>query len=370
MKTDNIFRTQTLEVLMTNKCNFRCKYCFLGNEHVGSDANLKFVKTYLEANGNQEFYTFGGEPLVNIKGIIELVEFVESNPNIRHKEAILQSMRMVTTNGTLIKKNLDLIKKYKLRFQISLDGDKKGNSQRVYANGKSTFEDVQEAIQICLDNNIEFETHGVLDMVNAPRYLEIIKFLFELHLDKLKDIDKTIAYFNHNFSMMIMEGEYTDKFIDIFLEQLEKTTQWIIQLPITATQKKTLFENIIIRKNAYGVCGASTGLKVSDEAGNIYPCHRTQGVDSLSLGSFMDASNLKNEAIYNAWSDQKRFGFMYSVENTKLEVKVKSDEPWTYWCPACNYEQGDIFYINPKYVIMNKEISNFTKYLIEKYKCL
>ena len=366
METDNIFRSSTLEVLMTNKCNFRCKYCFLGNEHIGPEADLDFVKKYLEANGCREFYTFGGEPLVNAVGIAELVDFVESSSSIKHKEDILKSMKLVTTNGSLIKNNLGLIKKYGLRFQISLDGDREGNSQRVYADGREVFDDVMEAVKICRENNIEYSTHGVINLVNASRYAEIIKFFFEEGLDKTQSVNQTIDIFNHNFSMMVIEEEFTDEFIDLFLKQLEKTTKWILRLPLNSEQKHNLFDGVVARKVTYGVCGAATGLKVADEIGGMYPCHRTHGTQSLNLGSFLDAEHLQNIAAYNAWSDLRKSGFMYSSD-IKLDSRKDSIAPWVYWCPATNNELGDIAYISPKYIVLNKEIASFTNYLIEKY---
>ena len=133
---------RALQLIVTNKCNFNCKYCFVDNmynskerseiQHSPSNMQMSMqvakksidnLLTILKKNKtkflNIEF--FGGEPLMNWP-IIEFVlkTFKNGNPN---EVKILYS---ITTNGSLItEKMARLFKKFGVTVTVSFDAPSK-----------------------------------------------------------------------------------------------------------------------------------------------------------------------------------------------------------------------------------------------------
>lgn len=84
---------------------------------------------------------YGGEPLLNIKFIQKVIDYIESISidNILFKYSM-------TTNATLLDLYMDYIVKKNISLLISLDGNKKANSYRINREGKQSFEKVMNNI--------------------------------------------------------------------------------------------------------------------------------------------------------------------------------------------------------------------------------
>ncbi|MFP4026044.1 MAG: radical SAM protein [Thiohalospira sp.] len=374
---DNLLRVENIEFLLTNACNMRCKYCFEG-DHVTDKGSVdaETVINYLKNNGARNFYVFGGEPLLKLKELKKVIDFVKTSEDINdhHRQDLLRGLRKITSNGTLINKNnIDLIKEMELSFQISLDGYKEINDiNRVFPSGKGTFDAVMKGISLLQENNIPWSIHGVMNMNNALHYLEIIQFLFNTY-KKYKGIEEAVNYFNGNFSMFVFEDNFTDDFIDEFFEVLDKTAEWVLFSEdlneLSDDQRSTLFDNVIMRNRVGGVCGIGRGLKTSDEDYNIYPCHRLVVRKDTTLGNMHDSGNLKNVKLYNNLYRVPMRNIYSSGYFIPLQKGGKNETlPWMMLCPATNIETSE----NPRYThssygILIHELSYYTNYLKNKY---
>ncbi len=133
-----------LTLLPTEKCNFRCTYCYedfkLGKM---SKDTVEGIKNLLSKAAptlkNLKIDWFGGEPTLNPKAIIEISSHIRK---LQAKYHFVYYSHM-TTNGYLLNSELfsrfvDLgIKDY----QISLDGDEEShNTTRVQISGKGSFD--------------------------------------------------------------------------------------------------------------------------------------------------------------------------------------------------------------------------------------
>lgn len=371
---DKLLRVENIEFLLTNQCNMRCKYCFEGS-HVTDKGSVdpEKVKAFLNEKGAKNFYVFGGEPLLKLKELEEIINFVKESDeiDIHTKESLLLGLRKITSNGTLItEKNIQKIKELGLVFQISLDGFEEVNDvNRVFPSGKGSFKTVMKAIDLLDQYNIYWSIHGVLNMQNSVHYLEIIKFLFET-IRKRRSIDEAINYFSGNFSMFVFEDNYTDEFIDTFLDQLEKTSDWIFNNEeLNDQQKIKLFNNVVVRKNVAGICGAGRGLKTSDENYNVHPCHRLVVRDDTILGNLFDNETLKNVSLYNNLQKMIRGRLMYStLYSVNIDHTKSSDLRWYMYCPATNIEtSNNPRFTNAAYSVLIAEINRFTRYLESRY---
>lgn len=122
---------------VTDACNLRCKYCAYADLYDGYDKRenqkLPFHKARLILDYLHEVWRknyakdisnpftvgfYGGEPLLNIPFIKQVMEYVEgleqTGKNFHYS---------MTTNAMLLDKYMDLLAEKKVQLLISLDGD-------------------------------------------------------------------------------------------------------------------------------------------------------------------------------------------------------------------------------------------------------
>ena len=148
---------------MTDACNLRCKYCGYADLYEGYDKRgslsfpfqrAKLVIDYLYQNywtkkvGNGFSRTinigfYGGEPLLNVPFIQQVIDYVENLPDI----GITFSYGM-TTNAMLLNRYMDYLVEKDFSVMISLDGDEKGQSYRLDVSGKNSFQRVVQNVRL------------------------------------------------------------------------------------------------------------------------------------------------------------------------------------------------------------------------------
>lgn len=158
----NLRNLSQLVFEVTDACNLRCKYCAYADLYEGYDKRknqtlpfnkAKLIIDYLvkiwkenRCRGaispiNIGFY--GGEPLLNIRLITQIIDYLEQKVSVGKK--YIYSM---TTNAMLLDKYMDYLVEKKFRLLISLDGNREGQGYRVDANGKNSFDKVYQ--NVCL----------------------------------------------------------------------------------------------------------------------------------------------------------------------------------------------------------------------------
>ena len=80
---------------------------------------------------------YGGEPLLNVPFIQQVIEYIESMPFVGKKFFF-----NMTTNAILLDRHMDFLQEKDFHLLISLDGDEKGHSYRVDVSGKNSFQRV------------------------------------------------------------------------------------------------------------------------------------------------------------------------------------------------------------------------------------
>lgn len=148
---------QRLILQVTQRCNFSCRYChkiysksarFVSEKSdMTWDIAKQSIDFFIKHSQDSEtvhIYFYGGEPLLNIALIKNVVEYTELRINT--KEVIYH----ITTNGSLLTEEIILfLAKYKFKVAVSLDGNKeRQNWARKFANGDYTFDVVWAKIQM------------------------------------------------------------------------------------------------------------------------------------------------------------------------------------------------------------------------------
>jgi uncharacterized protein len=157
---DNIKNTRQIVFEVTDSCNLSCTYCAFGELYEGYDERLgkkinarnainllKFIFDLKPKNKKDKLAIsfYGGEPLLNINFIKQIVE-LSKQLNIIKQFDLEYTM---TTNTTLLDKHIDFLVTNNFRLLISLDGNKECHSYRIFTkNKKNSFQKVVENLDI------------------------------------------------------------------------------------------------------------------------------------------------------------------------------------------------------------------------------
>lgn len=158
-----------LSLFITNKCNLRCKYCFVIDDTIPKDIlNSEYSKQEIfdivdefYAMGTRMIFMLGGEPLTH-KDIKPIIDYIVKKGIYLH----------VITNGTLLEKKLDEIRKAHV-LCISLDGVEDFNDE---LRGQGVFNRAVSGIKAAVNAGIPCRIHAVLTRKN----LKDIRSLAEL----------------------------------------------------------------------------------------------------------------------------------------------------------------------------------------------
>ncbi|MGB5989654.1 MAG: radical SAM peptide maturase [Marinifilaceae bacterium] len=219
----NLANLRQLTFEITDACNLKCEYCAYGkfygdydsreNKYLDIDASKKLIDKLVDLwnsnlNTSQDKITYisfyGGEPLLNMKFIKEIVSYFKSK-DFKHNK-IQFSM---TTNSLLLRKNASYLVENDFHLLLSLDGNKEGTSYRVYANGQNAYDDIisnidylKETFPVFFKNNVNF--NSVLHDRNS--------------------VESLYSYFNKRYSKNPTIGELNNMGIkDSMKSEFEKT---------------------------------------------------------------------------------------------------------------------------------------------------
>lgn len=183
---DDVLR---LIILPTEKCNFKCVYCYEQFKNGKMNAQrveqlIEFVKEKIKGKKRLIVEWFGGEPLIEI----DLIEQLSSAfMDICKKQRKLY-FASITTNAYLLDlKMFDRLYRARiLNYQITIDGTAKvHNAQRPLLDGRPTFETIMYNLKnISTERrkarvNIILRTNCMLDAVKETRnYLQYINRMF------------------------------------------------------------------------------------------------------------------------------------------------------------------------------------------------
>jgi len=156
-KIETDFKPTGVIYMVTNACNFRCRYCYAEagkysvkkfNRKMGFTAAKMVIDNAAERGLDKAYLNFhgGGEPTCDFPFIREMVESSRAYASERYHDSI-EVVASLVTNGSVSKENLEWIARNVDSVQVSYDGyDEIQNLQRPTANGNSTEKMVRDAI--------------------------------------------------------------------------------------------------------------------------------------------------------------------------------------------------------------------------------
>jgi uncharacterized protein len=191
----------------TSFCNLDCKYCYLPDRNSKNKIDLEKIKISISKLIEEELIGdelsivwHAGEPTV------VPIEFYKQVNNII-QETIPKSVKVnfhIQTNATLLTDEwCQFFIDTKMQVGVSLDGPKHINDRnRISRNGKGSFDQVMNGVNLLKKHNIEFTVIAVLTDYSLNYPEEIYQFFKDLGVKEL------------GFNMDEEEGVYTKSTFD------------------------------------------------------------------------------------------------------------------------------------------------------------
>ncbi len=191
------WRKQMISILITNKCNMSCKYCYLGDKTVCDDQpkrviDINFakraIKDYFGEQARPAVRFFAdGEPTLEMDIIKELYRYSENlTNNVSYFE--LQS------NGLFSKSDAEWIRDHMDIVFISCDGMPSIHDyQRTSRNGTPTSLILEDNLRIMVQsNNCQVGIRSTITKYNVYKQKEMIDYFYNLGV-KILFSDKVFA---------------------------------------------------------------------------------------------------------------------------------------------------------------------------------
>jgi len=314
-------------------CNFKCTYCYGDAPSSGKKMKKEtlldiidlIVSDYSRQDITIEFH--GGEPLL-ARNLIEAAceRIREHYSAIRGRTCSI----LVQTNASLInEKDIEFFRKYDISVGVSLDGPEEiQNRNRVYKNGKGTYEDTMRGWKLLRENRIN---GGILAVVERPEeYIPIAEHILSMGITGFR--------LNH----MVCQGrgevdmekarERGEAFAREFLDLLDFLAEYAKARPglfIDIWPLNIMLFHLVSGHRPFmcmrSPCGAgSHGLGFAYN-GDVYPCEQLVGLDKLKVGNVSKCSSLRQMLEESPVIEQVR-------SRTTSNIERCSRCPWRNFC--------------------------------------
>ena len=287
-KSAGVVKALCLHVAHT--CNLNCSYCFASQGKYHGDRALmsfevgKQALDFLIANSgsrrNLEVDFFGGEPLMNMDVVKQLVAYARSV----EKEHGKNFRFTLTTNGMLIDDDvIDFANRECANVVLSLDGRKEIHDRfRVDYAGQGSWDRIVPKFQKLVEarGGKNYYMRGTFTHAN-PDFLKDIQVMLDLGFRELSMEPVVCA-----------EGDpsaLTEEDLPIVMRQYEDLARLLVQRRREG-RPFTFYHYMIdlsggpcVYKRISG-CGSGTEYMAVTPWGDLYPCHQFVGEERFKLG--------------------------------------------------------------------------------------
>lgn len=298
-----------LYLLLTDACNFRCKYCFIENTFSPSHkfslmtretapAAIDFFATCIQRNpkghhGKKTIIFYGGEPLMN-KGVFLFA--LEHIRQLQKDERLPKHLSIsLISNGSLIDEEIaGVIASRGVRVSISLDGPEEIHDEmRKNAHGGGTFTQALRGFTILREKGVAASVSCTIGTHNLERLPEIFEW-FADHLG-IRSLGFNILLETPG---MTADAEYVRRANDQLIRCYEMA------------RGRGIYEDRIMRKaRAFATkkphfldCGGCGKQLVVAPDGRIGPCHAYLSTKKYFVGELDGDFDPFNDPTFIEWS--------------------------------------------------------------------
>jgi len=283
---------KALCLLVAHDCNLQCEYCFAeeGEYHMAGARGLMSAETgkkaidFLVKNSgkrrNLEVDFFGGEPLMNMGAVKEIIAYARSIEKANNKHFRFT----ITTNGMLLNDEIqEYVNENMDNIVLSIDGRKEVNDRvRKRRGGQGSYDVIVPKFQQMAEsrNQDNYYVRGTftrynLDFANDVLHLADLGFK-QVSVEPVVG-DSNLVYTLREEDLPALYAEY-----DRLADELHSRA---------GTEKDFNFFHFMIdlaggpcvAKRLVG-CGAGTEYLAVTADGSFYPCHQFAGLDDFKMG--------------------------------------------------------------------------------------
>lgn len=297
-----------LRISVTDRCNFRCRYCmpeeifgpdysFLSNDKILSFDEIERITRIFVSLGVRKLRITGGEPLLR-RGLPQLIERLNKIDGVEDIG--------LTTNGSLLKKFApDLYKAGLSRVTVSLDSLEE--ERFFYLNGnRSKVQRVLEGIQAAAEVGMKIKINMVVQKgKNEQDILQMAQYFKEnKHILRFIEYMDVGNYNGWELKEVVSKQEIVDMIHQVMpLERIEANYAGEV-----ATRYRYIGsdEEIgVISSVTDSFCSSCTRARISAE-GNLYTClFASKGSDLRELLRSEYTDEEITDAVRDIWNNRE-----------------------------------------------------------------
>ncbi len=283
-------------------CNLQCKYCFAdegeyhgGKKRMSAEVGKKAIDFVIKHSGprkNIEVDLFGGEPLMAMKEIKEIVQYGK-DAGAEHGKNIRFTM---TTNATLLNDEImEYLNENMVNIILSLDGRKSINdAMRIRKDGTGSYDAILPKIKAMVNKRDKDKMHYVRGTFtrNNLDFFQDVKHFVEEGFKEIS-IEPVVLPYNNPLALQpedveTIKGEY-DKLYEYMAAKNSNDEGFnFYHFNVDLKGGPCIYKRI-------SGCGAGHEYVAVTPEGEVYPCHQFVGQEDYKMGT-LDSEEL-NENI-------------------------------------------------------------------------
>lgn len=213
----------TVILSLTERCNCRCKYCFLDAEVHGKAMDVDLLKKSIDksveiANGRTiNLSAFGGEPSTEEELLQCMVDYSKrTNGEFRYS---------ITTNGIFNSNVLGIIADNAFSVSLSMDGmPVYQNFQRPLSNGKASYELVEKNLVALVKRGVKLKVRCTITNYSVDGMADIVQWLSNVGVKRIHFEPVTPGGRGANDNEMLMPPP-AKRFVDNLIKAIEKGSE-------------------------------------------------------------------------------------------------------------------------------------------------
>ncbi len=308
-------KPRRIQMLMAQGCNLGCRYCYAwrnGSNQKGTlmplDIAKRSVDYLIERSGNRkdlQVTFFGGEPLLNYPTIRQVVEYCRELEKQGDKKFTFE----LITNGTLLTEEIaEWVASEKFLLFISIDGWKEmHNYNRPSMDGEDMYDRIIKNAQYA---NQLYKSDPTLTPIKVRANLTGRYHDSRAVGDYLASLGFTVVGVGAIEPLPHGDPSPSALTEDQMDGLQQKISDWLVDVVnrLIAEEPVSYYEGVQLRKVTSvlrpmalkGVtCGVARNTAIVDNKGNIFPCHRYEGMENYILGDvFTGLDREKTMAYY------------------------------------------------------------------------
>lgn len=288
-------------LLVAQKCNFKCVYCFGGDGSYGSEGEMDRATAQIGVNWlirqSQEtkrlrISFFGGEPLLNFPLIKHVVAYAREKAEAAGKTVQFG----VSTNGSLLNDDkIDFIREHRIGVTVGFDGFKKAqDAQRPFLNGRGSYDltvpRIRRLLSVVPDAGGRAMLTGDTDPVMAERGLYDLGFSRVAVDVPSPSLCHPHAWREGSERMISRLSKAAEQEAGALLESIKRRETGNIRRlqKVEHVLAGKCLDSFLHNTKRYYPCMAGRLLVAVSCTGDVYPCFRFVGNETYRIGTVFE----------------------------------------------------------------------------------